>query len=719
MINFTYPLIVLFIIPICLIFFYYLRPKSKWNIVRVTIKLIVILLILLSITLPYTIEPNEREGMKEIIIIADNTRSMRVFDPGIENEVFNILSNLTPVSMDHISGTNSSIGDSIFKNIKPGGNILLISDGNNNKGRSITEAISFARNINSTIYYLRQEPIKNDMSVSISGDDMSIIDTPFDFYVDINTLGTIEGDLKIYIDGIATDTIHIKQSKRILKEYFFNIPGFHNIRAEVSVNDDEISQNNIFNKSVFVIPKPDILLVSKKESPLSKILDISYSLHTSPDFINPDSYKAVILDDILTSGLSGNDASILSDYIANGGGLVVVGGQNGFTDKDASPLFIQLLPVKPGGDTVRSNKAAVVLVIDISGSTGDLTGDSAKLGIEKGLANQVIESLGADDFIGVIAFNNIPHTIIPLSRYPENSKVRDMISRLTHGGTTHLSTALSTAFEILNTFDGGKNVIVISDGIAADRDAALNVAGSMADRGINLYTIGVGLDTDEVFMKRLASKGNGVYLKRDQSQGIRLLFSEITKPGKLDGFPLILINSYHFITSDVSLNATIYGYNNVFTKQNAQALVMTSTGNPVISTWRFGLGRVICITTDNGNTWAPELYDRDNSRVISRSVNFAIGNPRKNDDNSVFPVGENVPEEYREIGNNDVVPDIIRAAGGRVYNISEIHELIPDIKKKNTEFILERIELAPLFLLAALLLYGAEVIMRRLMEIFR
>ena len=75
-----------------------------------------------------------------------------------------------------------------------------------------------------------------------------------------------------------------------------------------------------------------------------------------------------------------------------------------------SPVFEQLLPVKPGGEIVRSKNAAVVLVLDISGSTGDLSGDAAKIRIEKGLADQVIDSLGVDDFIGVIAFNNVPHT---------------------------------------------------------------------------------------------------------------------------------------------------------------------------------------------------------------------------------------------------------------------------------------------------------------------
>lgn len=774
MINFTYPLIAFLIIPISLIIFYYLKPKSTGNILRVAIKLIVIFIILLSIASPYTLMEHEgKTGSDQIIIISDDTPSMRPYDPDIANKVYDYLSNRTQVSIDLISGTSSSIGDSIFRNIRPGGNILLISDGNNNHGRSITEAVNFARNINSTIYYLRQEPVKNDLSVSISGDAVAIIDTPYSFFIDINTLGPIEGDLKIYIDENITDTIHLKQKKRIPVEYLFNTQGSHRIRAEISGQGDEISQNNIFYRSVFVIPKPDIRLVSNKESPLSKILYQSYSVDISPGFTNLESNKAVILDDILSSELSGDDASILSDYIANGGGLLVVGGPNGYTNYDENPLLEQLLPVKPGGDIVRSKNAAVLLVLDISGSTGDLTGNAAKLGIEKGLANQVIESLGVDDFIGVIAFNNVPHTIAPLSRYPDNSKVKDTISRLTYGGTTHLSPALSTAFDMVRNFDGGKNVIVISDGQTADSEAALNVAGSMAEEGININTIGVGMDTDEAFMKKLAAKGNGIYLKRDQSDGIRLLFGDIANPAKMDGFPLLLINNDHFITGGVSLNATIYGYNKVFTKQNAQALVMTATGNPVISAWRFGLGRVISITTDNGNTWAPELYKRENSKIISTSINYAIGNPGKSDDIrtqdgetgipleirissekepdlsfdgkplqfektgeeqymattipdsegfhdiSGFTVAVNVPAEYREIGNNDLIPGIIRAAGGRVYNTSEIERLIPDIEKKNTAVIRERVELAAFFLFAALVLYSIEVILRRLVEIFR
>lgn len=774
MIHFEYPFVAFLIIPITLGLAYYLKPKSRGNVIRVAIKLIVIFLILLSIASPYTIsERRGTSGSNDITIIADNTDSMRIFDPDVAGNVYNYLSNRTQTNIDFISGTSSSIGEAIFQNIKPGGNILLISDGNNNHGRSILEAINFARNINSTIFYLRQKPIKTDMSVSISGDDAAIIGTSYSFFIDINTLGTMEGDLTIFIDDNVIETMHITQGKRIPVDYLFDGTGSHRIRAEISAKGDEIPENNVFYKSVFVIPRPDLLLVTKKESPLSKILDSSYSVDFSPGFKNPDSYKAMILDDFIPSGLSGSDASIISDYVANGGGLVIVGGQDGYENYASRPLFEQLLPVKSGGEIVRSKNAAAVLVLDISGSTGELSGDAAKIRIEKGLAGQVIDSLGADDFIGVIAFNNVAHTIVPFSRYPDKSKPIDTISKLTYGGTTHLSPALRAAFDMIETSEGGKNVILISDGLASDNDAALNIAGSMAGSGINLNTIGVGMDTDEDFMKKLASRGNGIYFKRDQSGGIKLLFREISNPEKKDGFPLLILNSNHFITNGISLNATIYGYNNVFTKQNANALVMTSTGNPVFSSWRFGLGRVVSITTDNGNTWAPQLYNKDNSKIIYSSINYAIGDPRKNDTIRVedgeigeplkirissvnepddvfdgqqlqfektgeseytatiipdsqgfhnisgFAVAVNAPAEYRELGNNDLIPGIITASGGQVYNISEIGKLIPDIAIKNTSIIQDRVDLSSLFLFAALMLFSIEVILRRLFEIFR
>ncbi|VVB85395.1 von Willebrand factor type A domain protein [uncultured archaeon] len=510
--------------------------------------------------------------------------------------------------------------------------------------------------------------------------------------------------------------------------------------------------------------------MSKENSPLSRMLTESYSVDTTSSLKAAASCKAVVLDDVSASELSGEDAAILGDYVANGGGLIVVGGAHAYRDYGNLPVFEQLLPVKAGGTPFPRKNTGVVLLVDISGSTGELSGVDPKLGIEKGLALQILKDLNPDDFLGIIAFNNAPHTVVSFGRYPDKSGVEDSVSRLRYGGTTHLAPALAEARNMIKDFEGGKNVIVISDGIVADSESSLAAAHSMESEGITLNAVGVGGDTDEDFMKTLAAAGGGEYLRRDQAHGIGLLSGETKTEKRTDGYPLLIINSGHFITRDLTLNATVYGYNSVFAKKNAQALLMTSNGNPVVSTWRFGLGRVVSLTVDNGNAWAPELYRNENSKIITSMTNYAIGDPSQGfeiqaqdgeigkpiqvdvysdrdpdltfdgqripfartgerlysaglnlnstgfHDLSGYTIAVNVPSEYRELGNNELLDQLIRAGGGQVYNQSGIALLIPDIRNRNTGIVQETVDLGPLFLFAALLLYSIEVILRRISE---
>ncbi len=769
MIQFQYPVVAFMVIPVILAILYYLKPGGAKAIILVASKLVIISIILLSIASPYTEEYVQgMTGTADITIIADRTESMRLFPP--PDEIYSYLSNRTPTSIDYISGTKSPIGDAIIRNVRSGGSILLISDGNNNFGRGIPEAASFARSLNTTVYYLGQEPVKKDMSVSIEGDAAAFLDTQVGFNINIKSIGDIEGDLKVWIDDKIVFIDRINGSKHIPLTYSFESTGTHTMKAELEALDDEIPQNNVFYRSVHVAPVPEVLLVSDKDSPLSQVLKNSYSVYTAANPADAARYKAVVLDDASAADLSFSDALALSDYVINGGGLVVVGGQNSYSDYNKLPLFEQLIPVKYGGVPPISAKTAVILIVDISGSTGDISGAEPKLGVEKGLALQVIDDMGDRDFLGVIAFNNVPHTVVPFSQYADRSDVRDIIQRLMYGGTTHLSPAFAEAHNMLRNFDGGMNVIVISDGAVADSGASLKAARSMSDDGITIYAIGVGGDTDVEFMAQLAEAGGGGYLRRDAAHGIKVLFGEKESRNRGEGYPLLIMNSGHFITQDIALNATVYGYNNVHAKQNAQALVMTGNGNPVITAWRAGLGRVVAITVDNGNAWAPALYAEGNSKLVANSMNYAIGTPdgfelRAHDgevaepidvfvssesepvltfegnelqfektgeklyhatvypnstgfhDISGYTVAVNALSEYRNTGRSELIPDIITGAGGQVYNISELDGLISDTTAAKTGMVRKVVYLGPVFLLAALLLYSIEVILRRIMEL--
>lgn len=165
-----------------------------------------------------------------------------------------------------------------------------------------------------------------------------------------------------------------------------------------------------------------------------------------------------------------------------------------------------------------------MLIVDISGSTGDISGAEPELGIEKGLALQVLDDLDEKDYFGVIAFNNAPHIVVPFAQYTDRADAVDIIQRLRYGGTTHLSPALAAAYDMLRNFDGGRNIIVISDGAVADSDASIKAARSMSDDGISVYTIGVGGDPG--FMTRLAEAGGGGYFRRDAAHGIKVLFGK-------------------------------------------------------------------------------------------------------------------------------------------------------------------------------------------------
>ena len=68
-----------------------------------------------------------------------------------------------------------------------------------------------------------------------------------------------------------------------------------------------------------------------------------------------------------------------------------------------------------------------------------------------------------------------------------------------------------------------------------------------------------------------------------------------------------MVNKNHYITSDLDINGTITGFNDVTPKPGAQKLVAMTDGKPVLTAWRYGLGRAWPFprTMDPGG---PELF---------------------------------------------------------------------------------------------------------------
>ena len=86
-------------------------------------------------------------------------------------------------------------------------------------------------------------------------------------------------------------------------------------------------------------------------------------------------------------------------------------------------------------------------------------------------------------------------------------------------------------------------------------------------------------------------------------------------------------------------------------KNGADFLVAGASGAPAVTVWRYGLGRVVSITAYASDGGLGGLLSRPDSLLVSKSVNWAIGDPERAEEGTVeIPdtrVGTSTPALYR------------------------------------------------------------------------
>ena len=388
---------------------------------------------------------------------------------------------------------------------------------------------------------------------------------------------------------------------------------------------------------------------------------------------------------------------------------------------------------------------------------------------------------------------------------PHNQEVlKDKISKLTSDQQekTSLNQGLETAKKDLIGKDGELDAIIISDGaIKESYDPSLQAAKELKDAGVNLYFIHVhslaapsqiDLATRKFYaeslMQELGLEANYQRINLTERAKFNFMTTEkpqdnVSKPEEGPAaYTLYAYSADHFITKDVNFTSNtsnITGYNDVTPKAGAERLVITTTGKPVITTWRFGLGRVAAFTTDNGegqgSRWASYLYTGQNAKLISAMANWAIENPRAKEgavlegpdtwlgtpsdltltmydkgipklkldgnplnlaltgrntyetsvnpesigihDISGYPLAVNYQLEYRDVGLNRDIEPLILGTGGKIYTEKDARAfLLKDARQNSERESSEPVSLTVYVLLAALIIYLSEIIARRIKE---
>ena len=573
-------------------------------------------------------------------ILVDSSESMDVYDEDTGDNLRARLEQAINAETHMIaSGSTSAIGDGILNNIKEGDNIILVTDGRANIGASLGDVALFGAAHNVTFNALNLVPNTDDAYVEVFGPSKTVSNVDNTFSV---STGWASGERKnvhlvVTVDGDTVLDVSDSDKTHTFTRNFQE--GYHKIEARIEVSDHR-SENNAFYKTVKVVPKPRILFWTQvPDTPIEILLRQVYdvTLATSlPADLSP--FYSVVTNDLPGAVISNDDSIRLSEYLEDGNGLYAVGGKGSYNNGGYRNTFFEtLLPVVVGTPGREPGDINIVILIDASQSVGGEQGGG--IAVAKMLTKDVLDQMSPNVKVGITAFRNTAFTVAPLSYKYEHVNLEEKISQIYGYYSSKMHLGILRSVELLQGAQGSKNIIIVSDGLlfANDQQAAIDAALLARKQGIKIYTVGSGVGPedfladriDEDTLKNLASLTNGIYFRGRDTSKINLLFGDVKIPedeGQQD-WGVAVLDANHFITENINVSGLIYGFNEVAPKTTGRMLVTTDSGEPLITTWHIGLGRVVAYSTDDGSAWAGELLTAENSKVLVRAMNWVNGDP--------------------------------------------------------------------------------------------
>jgi Ca-activated chloride channel homolog len=169
----------------------------------------------------------------------------------------------------------------------------------------------------------------------------------------------------------------------------------------------------------------------------------------------------------------------------------------------------------------------LALVIDKSGSMAD----ADKMSRVKSALLALVTRLRDVDVLSIVVFDSDAQVLLPARRLTDRGIVKQLIQRIAPGGATNIHAGLMLGYqEARKNYrrDATNRVILLTDGIANRGETAPEKIAQDSlrfnDEGIDLATIGVGLDLNEDLLRQLAQSGRGLFHFVADAQDIEKVF---------------------------------------------------------------------------------------------------------------------------------------------------------------------------------------------------
>lgn len=444
---------------------------------------------------------------------------------------------------------------------------------------------------------------------------------PFELSAEIVSNRETEASLDVFRNGprVANKTVQLKKGvNRFKMTQSVSGEKTDEFTLAVQAKEDTIADNNRASAFVRSSGKSKALLLADKPQQARYLaqalqqegilLDVRPAKGAPADMGDLQNYDLLIFDNIPATELTREQMQLYASYVRDfGGGLLMLGGEQSFGLGGYYRTPIEdVLPVRCDFEKEQENPSlALVLIIDRSGS---MSGE--KIEMAKDAAKAAVELLGPKDYVGVIAFDTESFWVADLQSAADKSGVQQKIASIAEGGGTAMAPSLEMALSRLQTSPAKlKHVIALTDGMSMP-GPFYELATQMAQQKITLSTVGVGGDTDQELLKKMSEWGNGRFYFTDNPSSIPQIFTKETMTAAKSAirdmpFLPIQIVPVDFLNGlDFSSAPFLLGYVNTKPKPTSELWLATEKKEPLLVTWRCGLGQAGAFTSDARNRWA-------------------------------------------------------------------------------------------------------------------
>ena len=505
---------------------------------------------------------------------------------------------------------------------------VLLTDGRQNMGNALAVAQA-AKDAGADIYYV-PAPLTFPQEVVLESMVLPQevkFGEPFQAKVVAWSQAEAQGRLSLYRNGefLGSQVVRLAPGKNVYTyRQSLEQSGIHVYQAAIDVEGDTIEENNRAIGTLVVRGRPQVLLAEKDRTQAQALAAALRSQHVDVTVVEADKipkdmaglqkYDGLILSNVSSLKMTKKQMENIRDYVREqGGGLIMLGGEESFglggyyrtPIEEALPVTMEVK------QKIEIPSLAVVLSIDRSGSMAMTTDEKVtKLDIAKEAAHLVVDLLDERNEVGVMSWDTEFIWDSPLKPAKDKQSIHHAIATIKAGGGTDGYPALKESYQVL--FDRPallKHVIFLSDGQMTRGDFA-GLLRRMAKDKITVSTVAIGKDADVPLMVDVAKWGRGRFYYTEDDSTIPRIFTletQLTSKASLveQPFKAVVASPAHEAIQEIDWKDAppLGGYVATSMKPNADLVLMTHQEDPLLATWRYGLGRSVAFTSDAKAKW--------------------------------------------------------------------------------------------------------------------